>query len=116
MRTAEDAEFAYRALRAGVPIRYAPHLIVTHQGWRDHSQRISQYHGYALSQGGFYGFHLRRGDLFVALRVLVHLGRSLKRWLLGRLRNNDEMATNGRAYVVGLVPGIVAGWRAGSAP
>jgi GT2 family glycosyltransferase len=35
MRTAEDAEFAYRALRAGVPIRYAPQLVVTHQGWRD---------------------------------------------------------------------------------
>jgi GT2 family glycosyltransferase len=113
MRTAEDAEFAYRALRAGVPIRYAPQLVVTHRGWRDCSQRIAQYHGYALSQGGFYGLYLRRGDLFVALRVLVHLGRSLKRWLLGRLRSDNEMAVNGRAYVMGLLPGIVAGWRAG---
>ena len=111
MRTAEDAEFAYRALRAGVPIRYAPQLVVTHQGWRDPAQRSSQYRDYGLSQGGFYGLYLRRGDLFIALRAIVHLGRSLKRWLLGRLRNDDEMAVNGRAYVKGLLPGLIAGWR-----
>ena len=112
MRTAEDAEFAYRALRAGVPVRYAPHLVVTHQGWRDPDQRSSQYRDYGLSQGGFYGLYLRRGDLFIALRALIHLLRSVKRWLLGKLRKDDEMAANGRAYVVGLLPGIVAGWRA----
>ena len=111
MRTAEDAEFAYRALRAGVPIRYAPQVVVTHQGWRDPAQRSSQYRDYGLSQGGFYGLYLRRGDLFIALRAIVHLGRSLKRWLLGRLRNDDEMAVNGRAYVKGLLPGLIAGWR-----
>jgi GT2 family glycosyltransferase len=111
MRTAEDAEFAYRALRAGVPIRYAPHVIVTHVGWRDVSQRASQYRDYGRSQGGFYGLYLRRGDAFIALRIIVHLGRSLKRWLLGRLRNDDEMAGNGKAYVMGLLPGILAGWR-----
>lgn len=113
MRTAEDAEFAYRALRAGVPIRYAPQVIVTHQGWRDPGQRSSQYRDYGLSQGGFYGLYLRHGDLFIALRALIHLLRSLKRWLLGKLRNDDEMAGNGKAYVMGLLPGILAGWRAG---
>ncbi|MFO8003028.1 glycosyltransferase family 2 protein [Thioalkalivibrio sp.] len=112
MRTAEDAEFAYRALRARVTIRYAPHLVVTHQGWRDPDQRSLQYRDYGLSQGGFYGLHLRRGDLFIALRASIHLLRSLKRWLLGKLRKDDEMAANGRAYVMGLLPGIVAGWRA----
>jgi len=115
MRTAEDAEFAYRALRAGVAIRYAPQMVVTHRGWRDPGQRSSQYRDYGLSQGGFYGMYLRRGDFFIGLRALVHLLRSLKRWLLGRLRRDDEMAANGRAYVMGLLPGIVAGWRAGNA-
>jgi hypothetical protein len=45
---------------------------------------------------------------------LIHLLRSLKRWLLGRLRGDDEMASHGRAYVMGLLPGIVAGWRSGN--
>jgi len=42
---------------------------------------------------------------------VVHLLRSLRRWLVARLQGNEEMALNGRAYVQGLLPGLVAGWR-----
>jgi GT2 family glycosyltransferase len=111
MRTAEDNEYAYRALRAGVPIVYAPDVVVAHLGWRDAGERVDQYRGYALSQGGFFGWYLRQGDVFIALRVVVHLLRSLRRWLVARLQGNEEMALNGRAYVQGLLPGLVAGWR-----
>ena len=111
LRTAEDGEFAYRALRAGVPIVYAPDVVVRHLGWRDEHQRSAQYASYARSQGGFYGKYLRRGDLFIALRTSVHLMRAVRRWILGALRGDREIACNGRAYVVGLLPGIRAGWR-----
>lgn len=111
MRTAEDGEFAYRALRAGVPIVYAPEVVVTHLAWRDAAEREDQYYSYALSQGGFYGWYLRQGDAFIALRVIVHLLRASRRWLVGRLRGNADMARNGRAYVLGLLPGLRAGWR-----
>jgi GT2 family glycosyltransferase len=110
MRTAEDNEYAYRALRAGVPIVYAPDVIVAHLGWRDTQERLEQYRGYALSQGGFFGWYLREGDIFIALRVAVHLLRSLRRWLVSRLTGDEEMALNGRAYVQGLLPGLRAGW------
>jgi hypothetical protein len=43
---------------------------------------------------------------------IVHLGRALKRWLLGRLKGDNEAALMGRAYLTGLFPGIIAGWRA----
>jgi GT2 family glycosyltransferase len=111
MRTAEDGEFAYRALRAGVPIVYAPEVVVTHLAWRDAAEREDQYYSYALSQGGFYGWYLRKGDAFIALRVIVHLLRASRRWLVGRLRGNADVARNGRAYVLGLLPGLRAGWR-----
>ena len=111
MRTAEDNEYAYRALRAGVPIVYAPDVIVAHLGWRDTVGRQEQYRGYALSQGGFFGWYLRQGDAFIALRILVHLLRSLRRWGVARLTGDAEMASNGRAYVQGLLPGLRAGWR-----
>jgi len=111
MRTAEDNEYAYRALRAGVPIVYAPDVVVQHLGWRDAGQREDQYRGYGLSQGGFFGWYLRQGDTFIALRVAVHLLRSLRRWLVASLRGDSEMALNGRAYVQGLLPGLRAGWR-----
>jgi GT2 family glycosyltransferase len=115
VRTAEDGEFAYRALRAGIPIVFAPEVVVTHIGWRDEQQRSRQYESYALSQGGFYGKYLRRGDLFIALRAGVHLVRALRRWAIGGFRGDHEVARNGRAYVLGLLPGIRAGWRSGAA-
>jgi GT2 family glycosyltransferase len=113
LRTAEDAEFAYRALRAGATIVYAPDAVVSHLGWRNAGERAQQYQSYGSSQGGFYGKYLRRGDAFIALRTVVHLMRSLRRWWIGALRGDREQALNGRSYVVGLLPGIVAGWRSG---
>jgi GT2 family glycosyltransferase len=115
VRTAEDGEFAYRALRAGVPIVYAPEIVVTHLGWRDERQRADQYRSYARSQGGFYGKYLRRGDWFIALRAGLHLARAARRWALGWLRRDRETAAIGRAYLLGLLPGIRAGWKSGAA-
>jgi GT2 family glycosyltransferase len=112
MRTAEDAEFAYRALRRGVPIVYAPELVVEHLGWRDEAAREDQYRDYARSHGGFYGWYLRRGDLFIAARAAVHLLRSARRWAVGSWRGDLEAARNGKAYVLNLWPGLVAGFRA----
>jgi GT2 family glycosyltransferase len=111
MRTAEDAEYAYRALRAGVAIRYAPELVVTHLGWRGDTERSAQYRSYARSHGGFYGAYLRRGDAFIALRAVCHWLRSLRRWVTAAIRRDADRASFGRAYALGLLPGIVAGWR-----
>lgn len=116
LSTAEDGELAYRALRSGIPIVYAPEVAVFHLGWRDEGERAAQYDGYARSQGGFYGKYLRDGDMFIAARAAIHLLRSLRRWLLGRLGRRSEAARIGRAYVTGLLPGIVAGWRSSGKP
>lgn len=111
LRTAEDAEYAYRALRSGVPIRYAPDVAVTHLGWRDDAARAGQYASYARSHGGFYGKYLRRGDLFIAVRAVLHWGRALRRWALASVTGDHERAQGTRAYVLGLLPGMTAGWR-----
>jgi GT2 family glycosyltransferase len=111
LRTAEDAELAYRALRSGIPILYAPDIAIVHLGWRDDEGRSSQYEDYARSHGGFFGKYLRRGDWFIAARTLVHGARALRRWLVGSVRGQAEIARNGRAYVTGLIPGIRAGWQ-----
>jgi len=109
--TAEDGEWAYRALRAGVPIVYAPEVAVSHYGWRSEEQRACQYRDYARSQGGFYGKYLRKGDWFIALRAIVHHLRALKRWLRGLMTGDREMALLGRAYMTGLLPGILVGMK-----
>ena len=66
-----------------------------------------------LKAAGFFGAYLRRGDLFIALRIPVHLLRAARRWLVGILRGDRDLAINGRAYVSGLWPGLRAGWREG---
>jgi mycofactocin glycosyltransferase len=108
METAEDAEFAYRALRKGVSLRYEPELVVAHFGWRDVSKRVEQYRHYALSHGGFYGKYLRRGNLFILARAAGHFMRALRRWVRGKLNGDAELALLGRAYCTNLLPGILA--------
>jgi GT2 family glycosyltransferase len=116
MPTAEDAEWAYRALRKGVSIRYEPEVVVAHFGWRDAGKRLEQYRHYALSHGGFYGKYLRRGDLFILMRALAHWLRALRRWINGSLKGDRDYAFIGRAYCVNLLPGILAGMRSRMRP
>lgn len=116
LRTAEDGEWAYRALRTGVPIIYAPEVVVRHFGWRDETKRAIQYEDYARSHGGFYGKYLRKGDWFIALRVVVHHLRALRRWLRGVTTGDKELELYGRAYLTRLLPGIIAGMRRNRVP
>ena len=111
MATAEDAEFAYRALRKGVTIHYEPEIVVAHYGWRDGNERVEQYRHYALSHGGFYGKYLRRGDLFILARAAGHFMRALRRWVRGTMIGDNELVLLGRAYYTNLMPGILAGLR-----
>ena len=110
----EDGEWAYRALRRGVPIVYAPDVAVLHYGWRNESERVAQYRDYARSHGSFYGKYIRRGDAFILLRALSHHVRALVRWLRGSLTGNDERVLSGWAYLTGLLPGILAGLKRNS--
>ncbi len=111
MRTAEDAEWAYRALRSGVSILYDPDVCLWHYGWRDPEKRVELYQHYALSHGGFYGKYLRKGDMFIFFRAMTHFLRALRRWIRGRIRGDSEKALNGKAYFLWLLPGILAGLR-----
>jgi GT2 family glycosyltransferase len=110
--TAEDAEWGYRALRSGVPVVYAPEVSVRHFAWRDSAARDRQYRDYARSHGAFYGKYIRRGDLFILARAVVHHGRALRRYVRGLLSRDGDLAQDGRAYLAGLLPGIISGLRA----
>jgi GT2 family glycosyltransferase len=116
MATAEDAEWAYRALRKGISLCYEPQVVVAHYGWRDESKRVEQYRHYALSHGGFYGKYLRRGDMFILARAAGHFVRALRRWVRGKLSGDAELALLGRAYCLNLLPGILAGMRSKAVP
>jgi glycosyltransferase involved in cell wall biosynthesis len=113
---AEDNDWAYRALRAGIPIVYAPELVVHHYHWRDSDQLTAAYRAYAWSQGVFYGKHLRRGDWSMAVRAALSLYRGARDLFAGAMDNNARRRVNGRARMTRLVPGLVAGLRGMGSP
>jgi GT2 family glycosyltransferase len=113
LAAAEDNDWQYRALRAGIPIIYAPEVVVSHLDWRDKAQLEATYRAYIRSQGGLYGKYLRRGDFFMALRAGLDLARGMRRYLHGIIRGDYDMYVAGRIRVTQLLQGIDAGFRAG---
>jgi len=113
---AEDNDWAYRALRAGVPIVYEPDLVVGHLAWRDEAELAATYRRYARGQGCFYGKWLRRGDRFIALRAARDLLRGPWLLLRGLVTGNRALTRMGRAEVAGIGPGILAGLLHGQRP
>lgn len=107
----EDNEWAYRALRAGVPIVYDPGVAVGHAARHTDADLTDLYRRYARGQGAFYGRHLRRADRFVARRAARDLIRGP--WLLARglASRNPKLVAMGRGEVAGILPGILAGIR-----
>lgn len=111
---AEDNEWGYRALRAGVAIVYDPSLVVRHLDWRSDEQLAATVRRYARGQGGFYGLYLRRRDRFIARRVIHDLTRGPWWITRGVLTGNPELRARGRAQTVDLLAGVLAGLRAGA--
>jgi glycosyltransferase involved in cell wall biosynthesis len=108
---AEDNDWAYRALKMGIPILYAPELVVYHFHWRDKAQLAAVYRAYAWSQGAFYGKHLRRGDWSMLLRTGFSLFRGMRSLVSGIWEKDYGRRANGYARLTLLVPGLVAGLR-----
>jgi GT2 family glycosyltransferase len=107
----EDNEWAYRALRAGIPIVYDPEVVVAHLAWQDRSQLRSLYRRYARGQGSFYGKYLRQGDRFLLGRAARDLARAPWLLLRGFATRNSDLTSMGVGELTGLLPGILAGLR-----
>ncbi len=109
--TAEDTDWAYRALRLGLPLQYAPEVIVHHYHWRNSSQTLSNYQAYATGLGVFYGKHLRRGDLSMVPRTILALYRGAKSLLKGWKNQDQNLTLEGTARLTKLIPGLIDGLR-----
>jgi GT2 family glycosyltransferase len=109
--SAEDNEWAYRALSAGVPIRYEPAARVVHLDWRSPAEAMDVERRYSRGQGGFYGLHIRRRDGFVTRRALHDLMRNARLAVSGLLRRDPSRAQLGVLRLQELLRGIAAGLR-----
>ena len=106
---AEDNEWAYRALRARVPIDYEPEAVVSHVAWQERTAVRALYRRYARGQGAFYGKYLRRGDPHIALRAARDLARAPWLVLRGVLSGNEELLAMGFGEIIGLPAGLLEG-------
>jgi GT2 family glycosyltransferase len=107
----EDNEWAYRALRNGVPIVYDPTLVVRHAAWRPSTELGAILTRYARGQGAFYAKYLLRGDRSIAHRAVRDLIRAPWLLLRGIVTRNPDLTAMGRGELFGLLPGIIAGLR-----
>jgi GT2 family glycosyltransferase len=109
--TAEDTDWAYRAMRAGIPVLYAPDVVVHHHHWRDSAQTLSNYQAYAMGLGCFYGKYLRRGDWSMVPRTLLALYRGAKSLAKGWKNQDENLILEGKARLTRLIPGMIDGLR-----
>ncbi len=109
LRFCEDIAWSYRAMAKGYLIRYVPAVTVTHLHWRDDTDMARVYSQYARSQGGWMGRGFRAGDPWFGALLLYELARGSKRWIVGTMQNDTLRKVNGRAFVIDLLRGVVAG-------
>jgi GT2 family glycosyltransferase len=107
----EDNEWAYRALRRGLPIIYDPTIVVTHLAWQDPRRRTSLYRRYARGQGSFYGKYIRAGDSFIFRRAARDVARAPWLVLRGAVTRNRDLLAMGLGELTGLPVGLLAGLR-----
>jgi GT2 family glycosyltransferase len=110
-RAGEDNEWAYRALRARIPIIYDPDAVVSHVAWQTRRELKDVYRRYARGQGAFYGKYVRRGDPFILKRTVRDLVRAPWLVLRGALTRNAELLAMGWGETTGLPAGVLAGLR-----
>jgi glycosyltransferase involved in cell wall biosynthesis len=85
---AEDSDFAYRVLKAGLKAVYSPNVLVSHDhGRRSEQDRTSMEKAYVAARGSFYVKHTLQGDgqvMRLALWEAVQLVKQTSRDIIGR--------------------------------
>jgi GT2 family glycosyltransferase len=109
---AEDNDFGYRWLHAGLRLFYDPEMVVWHYDWRSPEELERLYETYARGQAAFYAKHLRQGDL----RMLSFIVRDLVSGLRGLasevVRGRPPWPDPRKPSLTELPSGLVIGWRA----
>jgi glycosyltransferase involved in cell wall biosynthesis len=105
---ADDADFFYRALKAGYRVLYAPNVLVYHNHDRvEVEQACSLEYGYGKGCSAYLFKHALRGDTY-AMRMLYWLVARLPDKWLRRESDPDDILRRRRAQVRGILIGLIA--------
>jgi len=107
LKSAEEADFAIRALLAGYYVYETPNLMVTHLGFRAREQSRHLIQGYLYGQGAMLVKHLRC-QKWPIIRLLLRMAR---RWALER----SAIDLGDRSHRVLRLASFIQGFAAGAA-
>lgn len=107
--SSDDNDFGYRALRAGLTVRYVPSVCLTHMAWRRGRALYRVQWEYGRGQGGFYAKHGALGDRHLRGRFAADVAVDL-RGVLRYAARRDPWAASYALHLLGLVAGF-AEWR-----
>ncbi len=100
----EDTDYLYRAYLAGIPVEYAPSLVVAHHHGRRTRTEVAKLNGsYARGNGALYLKHARHWNL---LRNFVWDLKGSARELVGGAPMNPAFGFTYRANVLGCLRGM----------
>lgn len=100
----EDTDYLYRAFLAGIPVEYAPSLVVAHHHGRRSRADVAKLNGlYARGNGALYLKHVRHWHLF---RNFVWDLKGSVRELLGGAPIDPAFGFTYRANVLGCLRGM----------
>ncbi len=102
---AEDNDFGYRVLAAGLEIEYVPEAILLHRAWRTSSEYFSLRWRYGLGKGGFYAKHLRADVGGLGPRAATDVWRRARRFPRLALSHPRQAAADA-SYVAGVAVGL----------
>jgi glycosyltransferase involved in cell wall biosynthesis len=104
---ADDADFFYRALKAGYRVLYAPNVLVYHNHDRvEVEQACRLEYGYGKGCSAYLLKHAMRGDAY-AMKMVYWLVATLPQRWLRKKSEPDDLLRRRRAQIRGILIGLI---------
>jgi glycosyltransferase involved in cell wall biosynthesis len=93
-KSAEDLDYVLRTVRKGIGIYHCEQALVIHYGFRPHVLVAGLIKGYALGCGAMYAKHVRVGNLFVTVLMVIDNARCAWNIVRNGLRGRRPLGAN----------------------
>ncbi len=93
-KSAEDLDYVLRAVHKGYEIYHCEQALVIHYGFRPQAQVAGLIKGYALGCGAMYAKHVRVGNLFVTILMVIDNARCAWNIFWNAIRRRRPIGAN----------------------
>lgn len=108
LRSSQDYDMTYRAIRSGAVVLLRPDVAIRHDGLREDADWPALLTAYGTGDGAFYTKHVRCRDVTATWLLTKQLGRKSGRWLVKGVAGKKPTE---RYYVRGFLAGVCGSFR-----